>query len=130
MQLNIGIIAACASFLKPLVGRMLKINSSAGYYASDQPYGRSGSKPYGNRSRQTGTGRGGSRALVDDFELHTKSETVVRAQEGSSTGTRSVHGGDGYGNSDNNSEEIILQSSSPTPGILCTKDFTVDYSSK
>lgn len=137
MQLNIGIIAACASFLKPLVGRMLKINSSAGYYPSDQPYSRSGrmayggSNAYGNRSRQNGTGTG-SRTLGDEFEMHTKSRTVASAQEVSSTGTRSVHGGDGYGGggSDNSSEEIILQNSTPTPGIMCTKDFTVNYSSK
>lgn len=133
MQLNIGIIAACASFLKPLVGRMLKINSSAGYYPSDQPYnrsgrvGHSGSNAYGNRSRQNGTGTG-SRPPADDFEMHTKSETVVRSQEVSSTTTRSIPGGDGGSNND--SQENILLNSSPTPGIMCTKDFTVNYSSK
>ncbi|KAK1975023.1 hypothetical protein LZ30DRAFT_536072, partial [Colletotrichum cereale] len=35
LQLNIGIIAACASFLKPLFGGMLKLNSSVAYYRND-----------------------------------------------------------------------------------------------
>ena len=138
MQLNIGIIAACASFLKPLLGRLLKINSSVGYYPSDQPYNRSGpygggSNVYGNRSRKNGTGTGiGSRALEDEFELHTKNGASVEAHGVSSTGTRSEHGREEYGGggSDNNSDEIILQGGAPTPGIMCTKDFTVDYSSK
>jgi len=138
MQLNIGIIAACASFLKPLVGRMLKINSSAGYYPSDQPYGRSGqmgyggSNAYGIRSGHTGTGRGG-RTVDDEFEMHAKTGTVVHAQGDSSTaGTRSDHGRDGYGGgiSDNNSEEIILQNPGPAPGIMRTTDFVVEYDSK
>ncbi|KAK1978452.1 hypothetical protein LZ30DRAFT_784144 [Colletotrichum cereale] len=47
LQLNLGIIAACAPSLKPLVGRALKINSSRHYnndnlYENRYPTGRTG----------------------------------------------------------------------------------------
>jgi hypothetical protein len=85
MQLNIGIMAACASFLKPLVGRLLKLNSTAGGYSSypssgGRYYNRSGRTPMGGG---TGGGNIGSRYangnkrraadqsdVEDEFELH------------------------------------------------------------
>ncbi|KAH6661951.1 hypothetical protein F5X68DRAFT_145206 [Plectosphaerella plurivora] len=85
LQLNIGIIAACASFLKPLVGRVLKINSSAGYYPSSQQYNRSG------RTGQVGNGQ------REDFELRGMDAGSVRSA-----------GDAAYVASDANSEEIIL----------------------
>lgn len=148
LQLNIGIIAACASFLKPLVGRLLKINTSAGYYPSGQyAYGRSGRTPLGtnpgsrtNNKRRTGMGQ-------DDFELHTKSEVTV-GERGVSVspgttrvqGTRSrtsdlhpdggMYASEGNAHSDANSEEIILQKPEPSHGIMMRRDFTVEYGQK
>ncbi|KAJ3945875.1 uncharacterized protein N0V96_004221 [Colletotrichum fioriniae] len=81
LQLNIGIIAACASYLKPLFGRLLKINSSVDYYPSNERYGRSGQAPLGaGASRNTPYASGNrrtsriplDRSLHDEFELHTK----------------------------------------------------------
>ncbi|KAL2255685.1 hypothetical protein VTK26DRAFT_2895 [Humicola hyalothermophila] len=81
LQLNIGIIAACASFLKPLVGRILKINSTFAYsYQSGGAYARSGRTPMGLQtigSKYAGGGRRPRRAadgshVDDEFELHTK----------------------------------------------------------
>ncbi|KAK4154633.1 hypothetical protein C8A00DRAFT_32589 [Chaetomidium leptoderma] len=84
LQLNIGLIAACASFLKPLVGRLLKLNSSAaGYsYPSNNQYNRSGRTPMGVEtigSRYPANKKRGGRAdrsrgmdEEDEYELHTK----------------------------------------------------------
>ncbi|KAL8369498.1 hypothetical protein RB595_000020 [Gaeumannomyces hyphopodioides] len=79
LQLNIGIIAACASFLKPLLGRVLKLNSTAGRHGySSQQYKVSGGRAgFGtgtigsgggtrNRARADGTVSGPG----DDVELH------------------------------------------------------------
>jgi hypothetical protein len=96
LQLNIGIIAACASFLKPLVGRVLKINSSAGYYPSSQQYNRSGRTPMGASVMASGARRGNGQK-VEDFELRGMDAGSVRSA-----------GDQVYVASDGNSEEIIL----------------------
>ncbi|OBT61571.1 hypothetical protein VE03_08942 [Pseudogymnoascus sp. 23342-1-I1] len=84
LQLNIGIIAACASFLKPLVGRFLKINSSAGYYASSQQYNRSGRTPLsggigGSNAYTNNKGRAGlnTRSKDNEFVRHIKNDVRV-----------------------------------------------------
>ncbi|KAJ0384906.1 hypothetical protein COL922a_007455 [Colletotrichum nupharicola] len=138
LQLNIGIIAACASFLKPLVGRYLKINSSAGYYPSYERYNHSGRTPLG-------AGTGGSKAQVnskrrtmihegnlqDEYELQKKGAMHIREQQMSPT-TTEIHAGRSVGNfghpmasvypsgapSDTNSEELILQKTEPAQGIV------------
>ena len=91
LQLNIGIIAACATSLKPLFSRILRLNSTERYY--NTPGARYG---YGSRSRgnklpgdgknETGTGtgthpggKGGSKMFrgagpVHEYEL----ETAIR----------------------------------------------------
>ncbi|KAF4835479.1 hypothetical protein CGCSCA4_v012630 [Colletotrichum siamense] len=138
LQLNIGIIAACASFLKPLVGRYLKINSSAGYYPSYERYNHSGRTPLG-------AGTGGSKAQVhskrrtmiheanlqDEYELQKKDAMHIREQQMSPT-TTEIHAGRSMRNfgdtmgsvypsgaaSDTNSEELILQKTEPAQGIV------------
>lgn len=157
LQLDIGIIAACASFLKPLVGRVLKINSSAGYYPSHQQYIRSdrtplggargGSSAYANSKRRTGIA---DTSMEDEFERHTKNDIRVNnihlGDSQSSSMNTGVHtarshaaspddaDADGvyaYGMpSDANSEEIILQKMEPVHGIMRTRDVTVKYSDK
>ncbi|KAF5509146.1 hypothetical protein CGCF413_v002171 [Colletotrichum fructicola] len=150
LQLNIGIIAACASFLKPLVGRYLKINSSAGYYPSYERYNHSGRTPLG-------AGTGGSKAQVhskrrtmihegnlqDEYELQKRDAMHIREQQMSPT-TTEIHAGRSMRNfgdtigsvcpsgaaSDTNSEELILQKTEPAQGIVCTRNFTVHYSNK
>lgn len=79
LQLNIGIVAACASFLKPLVGRLLKINSTIGYSYPSNQYHRSGRTPMGVETIGSGypahKRRGGAnRTPMDEFELHTKND--------------------------------------------------------
>ncbi|KAK4242820.1 hypothetical protein C8A03DRAFT_29057 [Achaetomium macrosporum] len=141
LQLNIGIIAACASFLKPLVGRLLKINSSVGYSYPETPYGRSGSKglqtigsKYANRRRAA------DESHADEFELHTKAGSstegpeVITSVEGARSRRTSPHNYSAEGvdavPSDNNSEEIILQKQDTPHGIMMTRDVSVRYSTK
>jgi len=147
LQLNIGIIAACASFLKPLVGRFLKINSSVGYYPSYDRYGqhghsRTGLSVPGTNSKRTGTI---DRSLGDDFDAPSKYNIRIAGEE-ISPGSTSVQGTRAHvasvGNSsteaiyiggqpsDSNSEEIILQNLDKDRGIMLTRDFTVKYSDK
>ncbi|KAK1489030.1 hypothetical protein CCUS01_14692 [Colletotrichum cuscutae] len=151
LQLNIGIIAACTSYLKPLFGRLLKINSSVDYYPSNERYGRSGQTPLGGgASRNTPYASGNrrtsrtplDRSLHDEFEMHTKDEFSVTERYVSGIGTRAdvvrspiaMEGRcsaeamyAGTLPSDTNSEEIILQKEHGR-GIVCTRDFSVKYS--
>lgn len=150
LQLNIGIVAACASFLKPLIGRFLKINSSAGFYASSQQYNRSGrtplsggigeSKADANSKRRAGLN---TRSEDDDFLRHVKNdvrangihmedlkssplETKIQATRSSPNG----YSADAIYDmpSLTNSEEVILQNQEPSNGIVRTRDVTVKYS--
>ncbi|KAL2882025.1 hypothetical protein SGCOL_002766 [Colletotrichum sp. CLE4] len=154
LQLNVGIIAACASYLKPLFGRLLKINSSVGYYPSNERYGRSGQTPLGAGASRSNAYSSGNkrtsripldRSLHDEFEMHTKDDFRVTGRYvngGTGTDTRAdtvrspvamegrcsteaVYAG-GLP-SDANSEEIILQKEHGR-GIVCTRDFSVLYS--
>ncbi|KAK7971542.1 hypothetical protein PG989_016558 [Apiospora arundinis] len=105
LQLNIGIIAACAQFLRPLLGRVLKINSTTAKSSYPQKYnntpeGRGRGSKYGLQTigsaapkRRT---RLGSQNL-DEFELQTKNlddkdlgVVVVGASGGSETSTPST----------------------------------------
>jgi len=146
MQLNIGIMAACASFLKPLVGRLLKLNSTAGGYSSypssgGRYYNRSGRTPMGGG---TGGGNIGSRYangnkrraadqsdVEDEFELHVQGrqkqqpEQVVESVQAALRDYASTSGG--AASSDSNSEEIILQKQQ---GIILTRDVTIRYDRK
>jgi CCR4-NOT transcriptional regulation complex NOT5 subunit len=152
LQLNIGIIAACASFLKPLVGRFLKINSSAAYYASSQQYNRSGRTPlsggigesnaYTNSKRRAGLN---TRNEDDEFVRHIKNDVRVsdiRLQDLKSspveTKIQSAQSSAGDYCADaiydmpshTNSEEVILQNPNPSNGIMRTRDVTLKYSNK
>lgn len=152
LQLDIGIIAACASFLKPLVGRLLKINSSAGYYASSQLYNRSGrtrlsggvggSRADANSKRRTGPN---DRSEHDEFTGHTKNDvrvnnirlgdlnsSPVETEIQASRSSPDDYSADTiYGTpSRTNSEEIILQKPEPSHGIIRTRDVTVKYSDR
>ncbi|RFU73495.1 alcohol dehydrogenase nadp+ [Trichoderma arundinaceum] len=148
LQLDIGIIAACASFLKPLVGRILKINSSAGYYPTSQHY---------NRSGRTQLGRGVGRSSVhtnskrrtslhnqnehNEFVQHTRNDVQVndihlgdlklspvetRVHEARSSPHN--YSADAIYSMplDTNSEEIILQKPEPSYGIICTRDIILE----
>lgn len=142
LQLNLGIIAACASFLKPLVGRLLKINSSVGYSYPSGPYARSGRTPMGAGtigSKYPNRRRGDrSHQDLDEFELHTKNgdnQVVTRVHAASPVGASqdysSAEAVDAVP-SDSNSEEIILQKqdSAKGRGIVMTRDVTVRYTNK
>ncbi|TQN64170.1 hypothetical protein CSHISOI_11273, partial [Colletotrichum shisoi] len=122
LQLNVGSIAACASFLKPLFGRLLKLNSSVAYYPSDPHYNRSGQMPLGaggSRGNAYVAGRRASipldRSLHDEFEMHTKhdlggGEPRTKSSQTPLEGWSSAEATYGYALSwDTNSEEVILQ---------------------
>ncbi|KAL0938267.1 uncharacterized protein CTRU02_207998 [Colletotrichum truncatum] len=148
LQLNIGIIAACASYLKPLFGRMLKINSTMDYYPNNERYGRSGQTPLGGAGSRSNAYASARRTGIpldlsvhDEFEMHTKDDTRVVERQVSVVGSRgnmvrspvAMEGRSsaeavytGCLPSDTNSEEIILDKGQR--GILCTRDFTVKYS--
>nr|XP_036579392.1 uncharacterized protein CTRU02_10638 [Colletotrichum truncatum]KAF6786939.1 integral membrane protein [Colletotrichum truncatum] len=74
LQLNLGIIAACAPALKPLVGRALKISSSRRYnsnnlYENRYPTGRTGRTGNGtSHARRQGYMEQGSQG-APEFEL-------------------------------------------------------------
>jgi hypothetical protein len=142
LQLNIGIIAACASFLKPLVGRLLKINSTLGYTYPSNPYNRSGRTPMGVETIGGGYSahkRRGDRSHADDeLELHTRvsdeHQVVTRVQAARSRVTSPDHSSmeavDAL-QSDTNSEEVILQKMEPTAkGIMISRDVSVRYTPK
>lgn len=126
LQLNIGIIAACASFLKPLLGRLLKLNSTAPQHTSDYHYNRSG--------RTGAMGASGSRTLGtnnmgNDYEIELQTKTGVTV--GASAGRSSAE--DGHGDpatSDTNSEQVILKKGKNPGGIIATREFTVQYDDK
>lgn len=146
LQLNIGIIAACASFLKPLVGRILKINSSAAYYPTYPQYNRSGRTPLG--TLDTNVGNNMRTGMPDqsprhDRDLPAKGDTRQTQYELSSLGRKDqmprsqVTSGEHSSSeaiytyelpSDSNSEELILQQQDGTNGIIRTRQFTVQYS--
>ncbi|AEO68612.1 e0629435-eb59-45cf-9678-2ab46b64b916 [Thermothielavioides terrestris] len=139
LQLDIGIIAACASFLKPLVGRLLKINSSAGYShpTSGRYYHRGGRTPMGGETigSKYANRRQADRSHADEFELHTKTEheVVTRVQAaGSPAGSQERVSAEAVDvlPSDTNSEEIILQKPGAAHGIVISRDVKVQYSSK
>ncbi|KAK4040002.1 hypothetical protein C8A01DRAFT_16056 [Parachaetomium inaequale] len=143
LQLNIGIIAACASFLKPLVGRLLKINSSAGNSYPSTPYG--GRTPMAVEiigSKYPHRRRAADESHMDEFELRTKNSgspvkggnQVVTSVEGARSSRRtspdySTENVDAVA-SDTNSEEIILQKQDGPRGIMMTRDVSVHYSNE
>ncbi|CAI0643224.1 unnamed protein product [Colletotrichum noveboracense] len=74
LQLNLGIIAACAPALKPLVGKALKISSSRRYnsnnlYENRYPTGRTGRTGNGTSNARRQGYREQSSQGAPDFEL-------------------------------------------------------------
>jgi hypothetical protein len=117
LQINLGIIVACAPTLRPLLGRALKLSSSDKYYDNY----------YAERSRQshrrrTGTLEGQGYDLEDmaHFDKGANMRTTVRGGErgGYDKGTGNRSG----------SEEIILQGTE-SHGILRTTEIDVRYPS-
>lgn len=143
LQLNIGIIAACASFLKPLVGHILKLNSTAASYPSYPQYNRSNRTHRGSRyaagSRRAGASDTGAH---DDFELQYKTNILALERQGSpsparlqaghaATGGNSPSGADYKDHpSDTNSDDILLHQVEPAHGIVRTREYSVKYSER
>ncbi|KAK0391543.1 hypothetical protein NLU13_1043 [Sarocladium strictum] len=153
LQLNIGIIAACASFLRPLVGRFLKLNTSAANYYHSGSNRKGGTRPTAGTigSSRYAQGRRGKGALTieeqvgtDEFEMHTKDGDHGSSRAGSSEGQEPSDGGtqppplrlngseDGlytYGvTSDSRSEDLIIQKPETGRGIMMTRLVRVQYS--
>lgn len=148
LQLNIGIAAACASFLKPLVGRLLKINSSVAYSHPPNSYNRGGRTPGDDVEGIGGkyyaaSNRGADRSDVDEVELQTKNDvgagdhrvmTKIQAPRThvASPDFSSAEAVDAVP-SDANSEDMILplqKHREGNSGIVITRDITVRYSNK
>ena len=142
LQLNIGIIAACASFLKPLVGHVLKLNSTTAAYPSYPQYNRSHTTPLGS-GNAPGSRRIGipDKGLHDDFEMQYKSNILALERHESPSDSRfhaaqtgagghSSPGADYYRHrpSDSNSEDILLYEAEPANGIVRTREYEVRYS--
>lgn len=142
LQLNIGIIAACASFLKPLLGRLLKLNSTAASFPSYPQYNRSHHTPlgggYGPGSRRTATS---DRGAHDDFELQYKNNILALERQVSPPDTRLLvaqvnsgsHSSPGadyykYHPSDTGSDDILLHQLELAHGIVRTREYMVKYS--
>lgn len=118
LQINIGIIAACAPTLRPLVSNVLHLSTnSASRYPSNNVYGP-------NRSGATrGTGILGVRSLNNndwvqtesfngDFELE---DRLKRQHDGNQPQTNAAAEGSGFG-----SEEMIIPSKDNDGGIMRT----------
>jgi hypothetical protein len=140
LQLNIGIIAACASFLRPLVGRFLKLNTSAiNYYQSGSNHNNKGSSTrptlgtIGSSSYAAGRHGKGAHTIedecdTDEFELHTKTADTASTSEDVRP-LRSEGGNYMYGvTSDSRSDDLIIQKPEPARGIVRTRDVRVQYS--
>ncbi|KPM34582.1 hypothetical protein AK830_g11994 [Neonectria ditissima] len=122
LQLNLGMIAACAPSLKPLVSKALKLSS----YYNSTPYGN---RSYGANSRRLTGGR--TPANVSNFSRNNDFELGDRRFEGEPSGAdtgvtttfyknRSEDGGTRSG-----SEEMILGDNPFKAGIVRTTEVTV-----
>ncbi|KAL6415426.1 integral membrane protein [Ilyonectria robusta] len=124
LQLNLGMIAACAPSLKPLVSKALKLSS---YYNST---------PYGNRSygahprRLTGGGRTPGNvsnfSRNNDFELgdrRLEGDGVAAGETGVTTTFYKNDSSDGGNRS--GSEEMILGDGPFKAGIVRTTEVTI-----
>jgi hypothetical protein len=112
IQLNVGIIAACAPTIKPLVGHALKLSSRDKY--SEDFYG--GYSRETRNTRKTLRGNATVDIEMDSNRLQPKGcNTAMQAGDLATVYSKSR--GDGSG-----SEEVIL---SREGGILRTTEFTV-----
>jgi|SRR5687767_8643352 hypothetical protein len=119
MQLNVGIIAACAPSLKPLVSKALGLSTAD-------------SRAYGNTYGSHGPGRnvaGGVSGLRskprDHYELHDIDENVNRSKRGHTDTTVTFYKGTSEGER-SGSEEMILGEQPPGfKGIVRTTEVVV-----
>ncbi|GJC83969.1 hypothetical protein ColLi_06807 [Colletotrichum liriopes] len=119
LQLNLGIIAACAPSLKPLVGHALKISSSDRYhgelYENRRPTGTNTSKRRQGYRVHDGPG---------EFEMHDR--PFAGSPEVRHTAVGSIHGGvyekdDSRGSG---SEDMILKDDAGH-GIMRTTEISI-----
>ncbi|KAK2010638.1 hypothetical protein LZ32DRAFT_680927 [Colletotrichum eremochloae] len=87
LQLNMGIIAACASFLKPLFGRILKLNISAGSHHNHHRYDGSDGTPHGagaSHSKHTASTENKvtiNQGKYDDLEMFAKGDHCIAERQ-------------------------------------------------
>jgi hypothetical protein len=117
LQLNMGIIVACAPTLRPLVGRALKLSSRDKYYGNY--YGNQRSESHAQRLANRRTAMfAADEVALEDMEAYgnktTNIKTTIRAEVYDKGGERS------------GSEELILQGNVVEPnGILRTTEIDV-----
>ncbi|KAK4142488.1 uncharacterized protein C8A04DRAFT_13202 [Dichotomopilus funicola] len=142
LQLNLGIIAACASCLRPLVGRILRLNSTSDnshthtHGHRHNPFGTAtiGSNDRNGRRhrKQPSSSTAGAISHSEDHELSTFNDeptTIDDDDDDYSNGNNNNNNSDGGGEvpSDANSEEVILQMEERFEGIMTRTDITVRY---
>lgn len=135
LQLNIGIIAACASFLKPLLGRLLKLNSTAASYPTYTKYARSYRATPAGSKYASGSRRTGSASPHDDFESQYRDNILALEREASPHAVPVVSGGGMPGcykqqPPDVDSDDIQLLPLEPARGIVRTREYSVKYSER
>ncbi|KAL7939924.1 hypothetical protein V8C42DRAFT_349954 [Trichoderma barbatum] len=148
LQLNLGIIAACAPSLKPLVGNILKLKSLTPNHGYQSPGGYHHSNRTGGRQNRTltiGTSAAKGYTRQDsttedkgDFELHERrlhgkgdmyTATVARRDAAGSNSAPYHTGGDGSSAHRNGSEDSIFAGlgSVNGKGIVRTTEVSVTY---
>ncbi|KAK7431940.1 hypothetical protein QQZ08_001559 [Neonectria magnoliae] len=121
LQLNLGMIAACAPSLKPLVSKALKLYS----YYNSTPYGN---RSYGANSRRLTAGRTPANisnfSRNNDFELDRRLEGEASGAETGVT-TTFYKNGSSDGDTRSGSEEMILGENHFKAGIIRTTEVTI-----
>ncbi|KAH9903519.1 hypothetical protein F4778DRAFT_780906 [Xylariomycetidae sp. FL2044] len=136
LQLNFGLIAACASFLKPLLGRVLRLNTTnyrntSNYYV--QSPSRRKTRTFGSQGHPGISWRGDRDGDLEmkDFEAGIHGKSSAEAIGGGRQVTiQAMHisSEDMSIRPDSDSEELILQKpdpKSPTAGIMMTTELKI-----
>ncbi|KZL86411.1 integral membrane protein, partial [Colletotrichum incanum] len=121
LQIQMGIIAACAPALRPLLPRILRLNSRDEYRNEGDSSSRMNGIAMRARHRRSGMGGRG-----DEYKLGDEGSDCALPNSGGGTVATAKFYPDGSG-SRSGSEERILQGDPPVAvkGILKTMEFTV-----
>ncbi|KAH7324194.1 hypothetical protein B0I35DRAFT_475460 [Stachybotrys elegans] len=116
LQVNLGIIVACAPTLRPLLGRALKLSTRDNYY--ENYYGPNRSNNTAARSRRSRMGDNAAFELEDNarFDNEGGMHTTIQAGRAITIYDKEERSG---------SEELILQSNSHKAGIMRTTEIEV-----
>lgn len=118
LQLNVGIIAACAPSLKPLVNKALRLGDYATYaYDYGPNYSNSRSRPRASQLSPLGNGR---YSRADDFELADRRAMAAATVDSKVTTTPET-----FYKGSSGSEEYILSQGQAKGRIMRTTEVIV-----